>query len=210
VTADKFVAALTYLVVALLGALGAWIWYTQSRWWLLGYLALLIAGWAAERIGRRRLPDHPLAALRALEGWILLPVGIAAALSALAIIIGVALAAGTTAPEWTKQTLGAVSGAITVFFSMLVLKRFSDGDDVSAGRIKGIFEAKYFRDGDAEVQPAGTCRLVRDSCSVKYVFYNEPIATWGVSDRWKRVRALTSKLAKDRLPPLPPPAPPAK
>jgi|SRR5512133_2276262 hypothetical protein len=162
------------LVIALLGAGWAWLWF-NGYWWAALLLAavMLGIGISLDRSGERRLPDEPQQAITRMEWWVLVPMVTAGAAAAVTIIVTVQLTLPQGIDTELKETVGAVSAAITSFLAAgFVDWAADDKDSRLSDRIKGRFQTAY-RD---------PIKYPDNTSLVRYVYS----ANYGGADGWGR------------------------
>ncbi len=142
------IPALRALVVAMVGVVLA-LWWFRGDWTLdVALLAVTaLVGIAAEWIGDRLLPGHPVGAVYVMEWWVLVPMAVAAAASATLIVVAVEL----TIPESVKdpvvkETTGAVAAGLSTFLTAAFVSSIGDRDKSAVGdRIKDRLRSHYAR-----------------------------------------------------------------
>jgi hypothetical protein len=150
---DGLAATIRALVVALAGAEGARLWLSGTRWQVaVGVgLGVIVVALLIDAAGRRWFLSKPLAKVRLMEWWTLVPMVMAAAAAAVSIIVTVSLTVPEGTPEATKQTIGAVATAITSFLSSAFVDKIGGEDDSKlSDRIRDNFYTTYentFKDG---------------------------------------------------------------
>lgn len=179
--------------------------WLASRW--LNYdhaTPLIIAGviifvaYLCDWLGRACLPDSPRIALVFLELWIFAPLMVGALASAAMVIISVhlSLPEGTT-PE-RKETVGAITTALTTFLTAGFISWIGERDDSRfAERIKRIFYSKYKRPKPDEPRIEGVKYFQPASRGERLVYSNEyeGIEGWGRGARLHRARELSNEVA---------------
>lgn len=156
------------LSFALGGAILAYLWFRVGAWLPLVVLAVaVLGGWVLSLLGKSRLPDHPIAALRWFE-WRALSIGVIAAVAAgIAIVVGVEITVAS-APEGEdavvaaqaeqlKAVVAAVSAALAALVTGLATKP-EDLDSAVGAYVKDAFAAAY--DVRREPGAAGQARPV--------------------------------------------------
>lgn len=143
----EFAAPVRALLVALVGALLAYLWYEDQRFWaiVIGIAACLV-GVVLDGIGKSFLPQHPVAAVWLLEGWVLTPAALAAIAGASVVLITVALTLPEDTPTSTTKTIAALSTGLTGFITAVFISWAGDEKNSKiADHIKRAFAAKYDR-----------------------------------------------------------------
>lgn len=138
-------APLRSLLVALIGAAAAWLWFKHDRL-LIVVLAVgaVLVGLLIDLAGRHTPASRPKLAITLMEWWIVVPMvlGAIAAAAAIVVTVGLAVPDGTAAS--TKETIGALATAITSFLASGFVDRAADEDGSAVSdRIKAHFWDKY-------------------------------------------------------------------
>lgn len=140
------------LLVAVVGAWWAWLWFGGDGVWAIVLAAgALLAGMAIDWLGRNAPLDRPHLAVSLMEWWIVIPMVLAGIAAATAIVVTVELVVPDTAPAETKETIGAIATAITAFLASGFIDWAADGSDSRVSdRIRDHFYERYkttFTDG---------------------------------------------------------------
>lgn len=138
-------AALAPLVVALCGAGLAYLWVYVAVWLPVGLvLAGILLGLGLFRAGRGKIKESPVSGLKFMEWRFLFPGALAAAGAGAVIVIAATLAVQDDWSDEAKGIVGAISGAIGVFISALVVDSAKTADSVwLAEPIKKAFEREF-------------------------------------------------------------------
>jgi hypothetical protein len=138
-------APLRALAVAIVGVLLAWMWTRGLGWWSVAIaVAGFVLGLLSDWIGQRSLPSHPVAAVEWLEFWLLSPLMLAAAGSAVVIIVAIELAVPEGTDPHTKQLIAALAAGITAFVTSGFISWAGDQKDSTlADHIQQVFEKAY-------------------------------------------------------------------
>jgi hypothetical protein len=191
-------APLRGLVVGLAGAGMAWLCF-NGLWWaaVLITAAGITIGWLLDWLGATLLPKKPVAAVRVLEWWLVVPATIAAAAGAAVIIITVALAVPDSTPDDTKEIVAALSSGITAFITTAFISWAGDEKDSSLGdHVRDVFQAKYKPEVPPAERDASLAYFAPESRGLRLV-YSEAFAGvegWGRSARRKRAEELAKVL----------------
>src|SRR5215471_14920865 len=78
---------------------------------------IIFVAYVLDLLGRFCLPDSPRVGLAFIELWIFAPLMLAAVASGIAVVIAVKLSVADNAPVERKQTIGAITTAITTFLA---------------------------------------------------------------------------------------------
>jgi hypothetical protein len=193
------VPALRALLVALAGVLLA-LWWFQGDWELSLALvaALALAGAAAEWLGDRFLPSHPVAAVMVMEWWVLVPMAVASAASAALIVIAVELAVPESVTDpIVKEATGAIAGGLSAFLTAAFVSSIGDRDKSGIGdRIKDRLRRHYAR----EVKP-GQKRVVQIPAEGRielllYSDFQEGLSGWDRETRIVRAGGIAKALPR--------------
>jgi hypothetical protein len=189
---------LRVLAISISGVGLAWLWLHDRI--LLGVIIVvivLIVGWMADAVGRRRLPDKPVSALAFLELWLLVPSVLSAAAAGALIVLMVKL----TVPEGTgtvqKELTGAILAALGGFLTGGLFSWYKDEkDETLANRVQTLFQSKYERQDPTRAQKPGIRYLPAESDAERLVFSEsfQGIEGWGRSARWERAKRLATQL----------------
>jgi hypothetical protein len=179
------------LLVAMLGAWWAWLWFSGDRWWVALIAAVaLLAGLIVDWIGRSAPPNKPHRAVYLMEWWIVVPMVLAALAAATAIVVTVELVAPDNATSEAKETIAALATAITAFLASGFVDWAADGSDSRASdRIRDRFYTTYqttFRAGsvaDLFVYSANHGGADGWGRAARRIRAN------GIKDRWEEDRA---------------------
>lgn len=185
-------APLRALGVAVLGAWWAWLWFDGNRIMVLVLiLAPLLLGLTLDGLGRSRVPlENPVWKIRLMEWWILVPVVLAGAAGAAAIVSTVELVVPETVPDATKEVVGAVGTAITAFLSAGFIDWAADGDHSKLSeRIRDHFHQVY--------KPV----LKLDSVADRFVYSAsyQGADGWGRAARRLRAKGVAKQWASDHV-----------
>ena len=185
------------LVVGLVAAGLAWLSFNDLAWLaVIAAAAAISLGVALDWVGKALLPSSPRAAVRVLEWWVITPAMIAAVAGALVIIVTVALTVPEGTAANTKETVGAISAAITGFITTAFVSWSSDEKDSSlADHIRDAFRDHYGRAG-GKTKP-GVHYFKADSPGERWVYGEEfrGIEGWGRAARFARARGIAKELA---------------
>ena len=190
-------APLRALLVALLGALLAWLWFQGERLApALVAATLVLAAIVSQVVGARSLPAHPVRARWLLEAFVLAQVVLATVAAAVVIVVAVGLAAPTGATEETKELLSAVATGITTFVTAMLVGD-DDADAALGERIMSSFQSHYERDQNE--REVGIYYLKAESQAERWVFSDSygGVTGWGWRARGKRVSELAKRLKTD-------------
>lgn len=193
------------LLVALAGALLAYLWYEDQdvlgldHRLVAGVLAVVVClvGLGLNWIGTQLLPDHPRPALWFLEGWVLAPAAIAAVAAAIVVIVTVALTVPDTTATSTKETIGALSTGLTGFITAAFISWTGESDDSKVSdHIRSAFWAKYQREPTSGTCPAGVHCFRAESSGERLVYSTEyeGIEGWNQSARRARAKGISEEL----------------
>lgn len=184
------------LAIGLAGVGLAWLWFDQREEVAVAAGAVGIAlGSAANWFGRKLLPNHPVGALRLLEGWILIPIALATAASAAVVIVTVELTLPNTTPTDTKELVGAVTTGIAAFLTAAFISWAGDDKDSTlADHVKASFQDRYTRPNRPK---PGAHAFAPDSAGEKWVFaeHFRGVSGWGRPARHKRAKGIAHELA---------------
>lgn len=177
-------------VIGALGAAIAWAWYNDYRWVsLVAPLAIVAVGWVISEIGVSLLPKYPVSAVRLMPWRILAPAAVAAFAAGAAIIATIELtlpeepAPAPPVPTDLKETVAALSAAITGFLGAAFVDWAGDGNDSRiADWIKSTFHEKY----KDKFQPG--------SDGANYVYSDNVIDGWGPAAREKRANEIAKAM----------------
>jgi hypothetical protein len=90
-----------------------------------------------------------VSALYFLQGWLLIPLALAAVAAAAVVVITVELTLPDKTPDETKELVGGVSTGITTFLTAAFIAWSADEKNSAlADHIKGKFQARYTRPGE--------------------------------------------------------------
>lgn len=204
-TIRAFLAPFRETFVTLLGGLGgaalAWFWF-QGRYMLAAGVvlgAILIVTWSQVRAPRLILRD-PVGAIRHYDRLLWAYVALTALTSAAVIVLVVSFAWANDADAELKQTVGAVSAALTTFLGSIMVS--SEKADAAIGSIaQRAFEARF----DALTDPDGQPRWNSDRTKL-LIGSNSPVWTavgedvdgglsgWGRQTRLERARIVEAGL----------------
>jgi len=184
-------APLRALLVALVGAWWAALWFGGTRWTVAVVAAVAVmVGLLIDFAGRHVPANRPKLKIGLMEWWIIIPMVLAAVAAAAAIIVTVTLTVPDGTPAATKETIGAVATAITSFLSAGFVERAGDEDESRVSdRIRGHFYETYktsFTDGSA---------------AELYVFSGSygGATGWGRAARRIRAQGIEGKWASDKV-----------
>lgn len=138
-------APLRSLLVAVIGAAAAWLWFRDDRLVIVALaVGAVLVGLLVDLAGRKVPATRPKLAVALMEWWIVVPMVLGAIAAAAAIIVTVSLAVPDTAAATTKETVGALATAITSFLASGFVDRAADEDGSTVSdRIKAHFWDKY-------------------------------------------------------------------
>lgn len=133
------------LLVSLVGAWWASLWFGGTRWAVvLVALGAIVVGLLFDLVGRSLPPEKPLLKISMMEWWVVIPMVLATVGAAAAIIVTVTLTTPDGTATATKETIGAVATAITAFLAAGFVDRAGDDDDSRlSDRIKEHFYSEY-------------------------------------------------------------------
>jgi hypothetical protein len=187
------------LVVAVVGVLLAWLWFSD-RGWIAGIIAagVLFIGSIIDLIGRGMLPKRPVPAVYLMEGWILTPAMGGAVAAGVIIILAVALTVPDEAAIETKKLVGALGTGITAFItSVFISWAEDDKDSTLADHISDAFYEKYKRRVDGQPPEPGVHYFEPGSPGERWVYSPEygEISGWGRQARIKRAHGVANALS---------------
>jgi hypothetical protein len=138
-------APIRAMLVALLGAWGASLWFSGTRWAVVVVaIGAVLVALLVDSGGRHSPPNKPLGKIELMEWWVVVPMVLAASAAAVAIIVTVALTVPDGTAAATKETIGAVATAITAFLSAAFVDRIGDEDNsLVSDRIRDHFYEIY-------------------------------------------------------------------
>jgi hypothetical protein len=183
------------LGIALAGVGLAWLWF-NDLWWvgLLSVAGAGLIGWASDKIGAAQLPERPVSAVYSLQGWLLIPLALAAIAAAAVVIVTVELTLPDDTPTDTKELVGAVSTGITTFLTAVFISWASD--DQNSTLAEHIMDAFHGRYTDPRTPKPGAHVFRNDSRGLLSVFEPEYLGVegWGWPARLTRARAIAKEL----------------
>jgi hypothetical protein len=183
------------LVVALAGTGVAWLFLNGH--WVAAVLAALLTialGTTLDAIGTRALPDHPVAAVHLLQGWLLIPLAIAVLAAAGVIVVTIELTLPEGTSTETEELVGAVSAGIISFLTAGFVSWAEDEKDSQlADHIQEAFSDHYVR---PEKKKRGAHVFEAGSRGEKWVQSNEfeEIEGWGRKARLTRAHGIADEL----------------
>ncbi|RJN32061.1 hypothetical protein [Nesterenkonia natronophila] len=145
------------LLIALGSLFLAYGYFAKGRWLAVAVIIALLlvgTGFVLDWVGRRRLKassPNPKAAYTLMQGWVLVPSGLAAVASALVIVVAVQLAAPDGVTSETKELIGALSAGVTAFLTTMWIDPSEDVDSAIADRVQKVtYETFVSRAGAAD------------------------------------------------------------
>jgi hypothetical protein len=191
----EFAAPARGLLVAVAAAYLAYLWYDHHRVWaiVLGVSACLV-GVVLDWVGKRLLPEHPVAAVWFLEGWVLTPAALAAVAGAAVVLITVALTLPKDTPTSTTQTVAALSTGLTAFITAVFISWAGDEKNSKiADHIRRAFWAKYDRPNGTK---PGAHHFKEGSPGEQWVYSDEVggIQGWSHDARITRAKGIAAVL----------------
>jgi heme/copper-type cytochrome/quinol oxidase subunit 2 len=188
-----FAAPLRALLVALVGAWWASLWF-RGTWWTVAVVVVAVVavmvGLLIDYAGRHVSAEKPKRKISLMEWWILIPMVLAAVAAAAAIIVTVTLTVPDGTPAATKETIGAVATAITSFLSAGFIERAGDEDQSRvSNRIRDHFCETY------------EDTFARNSAAELYAFsasYGNATG-WGRAARLIRAKGMEENWASDKV-----------
>ena len=190
----EFATPARALLVALTGALLAYLWYEDQRLWAIAIgVAACLVGVVLDTIGKSFLPKHPVAAVWLLEGWVLTPAALAAIAGAAVVLITVALTLPDDTPTSTTKTVAALSTGLTAFITAVFISWAGDEKNTKiAKHIQGAFQAKY----DRPPGKPGAHHFAPGSQGEQWVYSEEVggIEGWGHDARVTRAKGIADEL----------------
>jgi hypothetical protein len=178
----------------------AWLWYhTDNAYKLIPVASVgvvLLAAWLSQRYGTARLPREPEAAVKWLEYRVLGIAAVTAAASALAVIVGIEIAAPDGGDPATKGIVTAVSSALVAFITAIAVKE-EDVDSSIGDYVKSKFEAAYPAAATNAPKVVGkTIQLPLDSAGTTAVYSSMAggIVDWSRANRRRRAKNLADYL----------------
>ncbi|MDQ3728435.1 MAG: hypothetical protein M3355_02485 [Actinomycetota bacterium] len=187
------VKAAPALLIALVGAGLAYLWFEGGRAWpLLAVLALVVVGMVADRIGRSKVKGkNPAGAMVWLELWVLVPIALAALAVAFGIWVAVEFEPGKSTVVEDKKLQAAIVAAIVAFMTAVFVKSAEDVDgNLLAPRIRALFQ-EQLRAALQAKNPAG--QPSQAELALESELWQG--RGWGRSDRRKRAEAIAAGLA---------------
>jgi hypothetical protein len=179
------------LAVALLGVLWAWLWFNSNGLLAAATAVLaLLVGAGLDAIGRHAPFDKPARAVTFMEWWIVVPMVLAGAASAITVIVAVALVVPDSAGDQVKETVGALATAITAFLSSgFVDWAADDSDSRVSDRIQEHFHDVY----KDKFKPGSAAQL--------YVFSGSygGATGWGRKARRSRAEGIQTRYQHDKI-----------
>jgi hypothetical protein len=183
------------LIVALAGVGVAWLFLNgHVVYALLAVAAILALGAIVDAIGKSQLPKRPVRAVYLLQGWLLIPLGLAVLATAGTIVVAVELTLPEGTAAETEELVGALSTGIVTFLTAgFIAKAGDDKNSQLADHIKEAFESKYTRGGTSK---DGTHAFVSGSKGEQWVYSDEfeGIEGWGRKARLKRAEGVAAEL----------------
>ena len=191
------------LVVGLVAAGLAWLSFNDLAWLaVIAAAGAISLGLLLDLVGKALLPSRPRAAVHVLEWWVMTPAMIAAVAGAVVIVVTVALTVPEGTAADTKETVGAVSAAITGFITSTFVSWSSDEkDSILADHIRDAFWAHYKRAGTETKK--GVHYFKGDSAGERWVYGEEygGIEGWGHSARLARAKGIAEQLKSGKSDP---------
>ena len=195
---EGLLAPLRAVLVALVGLWLAWQWSEGALLQpALVVLAVFALGYLFELIGRHLLPKRPVAAVFILECWILSPLMLAAAASALVVVAAIALGVPDSAPQTTKELTKVLAAALTAFLtSGFVSWAGEQESSFLARRIQHLFIKKYQRPVTGKLAEPGVKYFRPESSGERWVQSEsfQGISGWGHNARLARARGIAEEL----------------
>ena len=191
---DPLRVPLQALVVAMGGVGLSWLWFHDHRLTAgIAIVVVLLLGAAIDSFGNRCLPRYPVFARHLLEGWILIPLALAATAAAAIVVVTVELTVPDGTPTDTKELLGSASTGITAFLTAAFVSWASDDDASSlADHIKARFQGHYVR-----TQTQNDQHVFKEESTGERWVYSE---SYGGIDGWgRRARKVRAKGIKAEL-----------
>lgn len=183
-------------VVAFIGACLASGWFKHARAIAVVVVAAsIVVGLLCDHFGSKLLPHRPYAAIRWLEGWLLVPIAVGALGAALIVILTVNLAAPESASSRDKELAKAATAAIASFVTSVMIARENDKTESPlARRIRRTFWRHYNR-GPGTGNPRVKL-FAKSSVGENWVYSNEfgGIEGWGYAQRRTRAQGIETEL----------------
>lgn len=197
------------------GAGLAWLWFNKFGYWSIAVvIGFIVAGYVFGRLGHDALPDHPVRAVKLMEGQVIAIAGLTAAAAGIAIIMGVVIVApepAATASAEVKQAaaelkavLSAVATALGAFITSLAFK--AENIDTTIGdRVKAMFYDAYPGANPTPeaaalhvANPRGRRTLPAQSRAEQAVYSDGAIPDWSRANRLLRATWLQKEIDEGR------------
>lgn len=178
-----------------------------SKWWFDGewpkcvgvVVGLALLGFLVEWVGEFFLPNHPVAAVRTMEWWILVPIALGVAGAAALIVAAVEFTVPDTVKDpVTKETSGAIGTAISAFITAISITNLGDKDKSGIGdRIKTRLRRHYARPvASGQTQPKGV-KTIQPGSPIEQLLHSnfyEGLDGWDRETRLERARGIAKAL----------------
>jgi uncharacterized membrane protein YjjB (DUF3815 family) len=202
---EKFVSASIALLVAFGGVALAFL-VDSRHYWLAGALVVapLAIGLAGDLAARRLLPKNPVAAVKIMELWVLVPGTLGAIGAGLVIFVAIRLEASDALKGAPKHLLAAIAGAVSTFLTNLVIKSADDADSGWTGaHVKARFLSSYLRHEAGRPHQPGCYYFKKGSVAELWVQSDgyHGVSGWGWTARRTRAQKIAERLGTpDRVP----------